>query len=284
MDDYHSEPNVLSFSNSKYLHLSAAKYRAYRDGETADKETEALIDGRFLHMATIEKEKFERDYIGIVEPEWGHLRKTSTTSSDEAKENKTNRDQWRKENPDYNSPNNLGAKYEYYTRLSERVRRHPLVSALLECGEAEKEFRREIETIKGDKVTCKCRYDWIDEENSIGADFKFVADGKAHPDEFWWMLKKFRYYAQQAFYCKIKPVDTFYFVVVEKSYPHDMAVYKIPRDLDLLGDEEVERDLQLYADCKRTGKWPGYSAGVMELMHPTERKKELERKRLNNGK
>lgn len=282
MDAYHAEKNVLTKSGTDRLSKSPAKYRAWRDGEIDDKETDALIDGRLLHMATLEPNKFKSKYFGLVEPEWGNLCATKTTTKEQAKENKTRRDEWRSEHPDWNSLNNLGEKYDYYIRLAERVRRHPLAARILASGESEIEYRRELETVDGDNVMCKCRYDWICEDFgtpdgkkiSVAADLKFVREDYADPrtDKFWYMVRDHRYHVQQAFYGKIHPVDMFYFVVVEKSYPHDMAVYRLPLNLELEGDQMVDEDLQTYADCKKSGKWPGYPVVVNELMEPRDRK------------
>jgi hypothetical protein len=287
MDEYHLERGVLTKSGSDRLHKSAAKYRAWRDGELVVSDTDALTDGRFLHMATLEPERFERDYFGIVEPEWGHLRATKTTSKEEAKANKMRREEWRASTPHWNSPNNLGEKHAWYKAISDRVHRHPVARDILCQGEAEKEFRREIETKNGDKITCKCRFDWIDENGAefecpitgerrprvIAADLKFVREDYAHPDKFWWMIRDHRYHVQQAFYSKIKPVDHWFFIVVEKTVPYDMAIYTLPVHLVIEGDLEVEEDLQLYADCKRENKWPGYPVKWHEIMDPRERKR-----------
>ena len=268
MDEYHADKEHMTRSALLKFKQTPSKYKAWIDGDVDEKETDALVDGNLLHLSTLKPDIFERDYFIIVSPKFGDCRK---------KDNKNARDAWRAENPHWDSPNNLGSKYKWCKDIADRVRRHPTAAKILCQGEAEKEFRREIETLKGDKVKCKCRFDWIDEnaKNKLGepliiaADLKFVREDAASAEKFWWhATKDYLYHLQEAFYGKVRPFDVWYFIVIEKTVPYDMAVYTLPKHLIIDADIEIDELLQRYADCKKEDNWPSYPVNPSELEDP----------------
>jgi exodeoxyribonuclease VIII len=58
------------------------------------------------------------------------------------------------------------------------------------------------------------------------------------------------------------------FLVVEKKPPYAVAVYVLDPESIALGRAEYRRDLQLYAECKRTGVWPGYGDKIQTIGVP----------------
>ena len=73
---------------------------------------------------------------------------------------------------------------------------------------------------------------------------------------------KLHYHFQAAFYLRIlralgEPRDTFLWIAVDKTAPHDVAIIQ-PDDAVLANaDRVITRALTDYAECKRTGVWPG---------------------------
>lgn len=57
-------------------------------------------------------------------------------------------------------------------------------------------------------------------------------------------------------------------IVVESTAPHAVAVYEIPDELLFKGEEEFGKALQAYAECLRTGVWPGPVPRETELVLP----------------
>lgn len=151
------------------------------------------------------------------------------------------------------------------------LRRLPDVAALLFEGMAE------VSAFWIDDDTgelCKCRPDWA----SPAGDGVVLVDGKtcqeASPDGFSRAIWNFRYDLQAAWYsdgferATGKRVHGFVFAAVESSWPHAAAAY-------LLDDEVLDRAraknrelLNLYAQCKATGQWPGYPEQIVSITLP----------------
>ena len=121
---------------------------------------------------------------------------------------------------------------------------------------------------------CKCRPDWT----APAGDGVILVDGKtcidASPEGFARAIVNFGYHRAAAWYsdgyeqASGKPVYGYVFACAESAYPHAAAAY-------MLGDEDLERSrahnrvmLNLYAECKRTGVWPGYPPGVQLIELP----------------
>ena len=268
MDAYHAEKGVATKTGLDKIDKSPAKYHAWMTGEVDDKETPALKESNRLHVTTLEPDKFDMQYFDLAKPKFTGKGARSREAA------------WKAEHPEWDSEYNLGDKRDYYLRIRDRVLRHPVAKSILipELGECEAEFRREIETLNGNKVQCKCRYDYISKERTadgirtFGADLKFVREDGAMADKFWWHVRDYRYHVQEAFYSKVEPVEYWYFIVVEKTVPFDMAVYCLPKDLLYEGDRLVDENLQTFYDCHDRNVWPGYGlATPTELMDPRRR-------------
>ena len=64
------------------------------------------------------------------------------------------------------------------------------------------------------------------------------------------------------------PVLGFVFGAVESAWPHAAAAYMLDdAGLDKARAEN-RRLLDLYAECKRTGVWPGYQASIQAISLP----------------
>lgn len=57
-------------------------------------------------------------------------------------------------------------------------------------------------------------------------------------------------------------------IVVESKAPHAVAVYEIPDEVILKGEEEFGKSLQAFGECERTGRWPGPVPRETELLLP----------------
>ena len=269
MDAYHAEKGVATKTGLDKIAKSPAKYHAWMSGEVDDKETPALKESSRLHVTCLEPDKFDNKYFDLIKPKFS------------GKGARTREAEWKSEHPDWDSEYNLGVKRDYYLRIRDRVLRHPVAKEILiqSAGECEQEFRRELETLSGNKVPCKCRYDYISKERiaggtrAFGADLKFVREDAAMNDKFWWHARDYRYHVQEAFYSKIEPVEHWYFIVVEKTIPFDMAVYSLPFNLVLEGDRLTDENLQTFFDCHDRNVWPGYGLTTpTELMDPRKRR------------
>ncbi|HCW17718.1 PD-(D/E)XK nuclease-like domain-containing protein [Achromobacter sp.] len=115
-------------------------------------------------------------------------------------------------------------------------------------------------------VRCRCRPDFVhplNKRQAILVDVKTFGDAGVR--EFSKQVSRTRYHVQDAFYSEGfaraagLEVVAFIFVVVEDKFPHASASYQLGNDSRYEGYSEVRRLLDVYAECERTGVWPGYA-------------------------
>lgn len=169
-------------------------------------------------------------------------------------------------------------QYAAALRQAEAVRGIPDVAALLSEGQPE------VSAFWIDEATgelCKCRPDWV----SPAGDGVILVDGKttidASPEGFARSMWNFDYWLQAAWYsdgyelATGKPVHGFVFACVESSWPHAAAAYMLDDDVLDKARAENRRLLNIYAECKRTGDWPGYPAEILPITLPRWALKEI---------
>ena len=147
---------------------------------------------------------------------------------------------------------------------------HPAANALLTGipGKAEKSVYW-IDATTG--VLCRCRPDWWRDDNLI-VDLKTTED--ASPEGFARSIAKFRYDVQDAFYtdgvqqATGKRPKAFVFIAVEKKPPYGVGVYVLDAETKDLGRAQYQHDLRVYAECVRTGEWPGYGDKIQTINLP----------------
>lgn len=171
-------------------------------------------------------------------------------------------------------------EWERAKGMGEAVRTHPGASRIFERGP-----ETECAIVWRDAITgelCKCLLDClIDDEWVTLADLKSAIS--AAEADFARQLANYGYAFQAAFYLSgaraiLGDRDcNFVFVPCEKEAKqvnskgqlvHGCATWQVaPRTLRK-GWEHVREALELYATCKQSGNWPGYSDDVQELEAP----------------
>jgi exodeoxyribonuclease VIII len=159
------------------------------------------------------------------------------------------------------------------------VRASPDIAALMSDGMAEASAFW-IDEQTGE--LCKCRPDWC----SPTGDGVVLIDGKscqdASPDGFARTAWNMGYLHTAAWYidgyqaATGQRVHGYVFAAVEHDWPHVAAPYMVPDDVLDLARADNRRLLNLYAECKRTGNWPGYSAGISLITLPVWAQRALE--------
>ena len=147
---------------------------------------------------------------------------------------------------------------------------HPAANALLTNipGEAEKSVYW-LDALTG--VLCRCRPDWWRDDNVI-VDLKTTED--ASQEGFARSMAKFRYDVQAAYYldgvqaATRKRPKAFVFIAVEKKPPYGVGVYVLDAESLELGRAQYQHDLRIYAECVRTGEWPGYGDKIQTISLP----------------
>lgn len=122
----------------------------------------------------------------------------------------------------------------------------------------------------GTGVLCKIR---IDFEPDVDGGRVLIVDGKtarnAHPQAFARSVAEYGYDQQGAFYSDVlswlgrdngQPPAVI-LVAQEKKPPYLITVHQL-RDYVIEGGRDLNREaLAIYAECTRTGRWPGYGPG-----------------------
>ncbi len=152
-----------------------------------------------------------------------------------------------------------------------RLRALPELSALLADGVGESSAFW-IDEQSGE--LCKCRPDLV----SPAGDGVVIVDGKtcqdASPDGFAKSIWNYRYHLQAAWYADGyeratgTKVHGFVFAAVESVWPHQGAAYMLGDDVMDAARRENRRLLNLYAQCKKTGIWPGYAQTISLIQLP----------------
>jgi hypothetical protein len=130
-------------------------------------------------------------------------------------------------------------------------------------------------------LLCKCRPDWVhplDDGCVILLDLKTTID--ASPAGFPKSIWNYGYHRQAAWYsngyekASGKEVAAFIFAAVTSDYPFLAAAYMLDETAMRRGADECRKLLDAYADCKRSGIWPGYSQEVQLISLPNWATKE----------
>lgn len=152
-----------------------------------------------------------------------------------------------------------------------------LVANSLATGEGEVSVSAPMTLPSGRSVLRRARVDWLRRGQCI-YDIKKVGNGNASKRQFERLAWDRRYFVQAAYYLDAwnsscvagEDVKAFCFFVVEDEAPYLVGRYEIQLESreHLKGREVYMRDLETYALCKETGKWPGYSDGFEKLELP----------------
>lgn len=257
IEEYHSDLSFVSKSGLDDLAKSPAyfyakhleKFRPPPEGPTA-----AQLTGTLAHCAILEPACFNHRY---------------PTSPSDDKRTKA----WK----DFEAtlkPGQLPIKAsEYDMAHAQRdgvLKVNPLRNALSRGLAEVSAYWTDLET----GVCCRCRPDWVAPagDGVLLVDVKTCMD--ASPDGFAKDVASWRYDVQAAFYsdgyqaASGKNVKGFIFAAVEKVFPYLAAAYMLT-DEDLeAGRAKYKNDLSIYAECMKTGNWPGYGSEVQLLALP----------------
>ena len=160
--------------------------------------------------------------------------------------------------------------YEDVLRIKDAVSNSPQVNKLLYHQDA----RSEVSAFCIDKETgikLKCRPDKVrpskkDPSMDIIIDLKTTVD--ASREGFERACGNFGYHIQEAFYRRCweqatnRKVAKFYFLAVEKEPPYAFSIFELGDMSIIEGDAVVEKALQTYSECQKTGIFPSYDTEI----------------------
>lgn len=254
-EQYHATM-ALSAGGLKRMRQSPAHFYGLQLDPNRPQDVEptpAMKNGTLVHCALFEPDELERRYV--VKPAEVDFR---------TKEGRAWRDAQSAEIVD-------PLQITIARAQAAAVRRLPEVGVLLERG------MPEVSAFWIDESTgelCKCRPDWV----SPAGDGVILVDGKtcqdASPDGFARAVWNYAYHLQAAWYsdgyerATGQRVHGFVFAAVESAWPHAAAAYMLDDQALDRARAENRRLLDLYAECRRTGVWPGYQQSIQPLSLP----------------
>jgi hypothetical protein len=141
------------------------------------------------------------------------------------------------------------------------VHAHPTASELLQGGLVEASvFWTDAET----GVPCRARPDYLDLARRRVVDIKTIRNG-AHATYGQVQRHCYDYAAhRQAAFAMDglsqigSPVDEWVLIAIESSAPYGIGVFLLSEEAIQVGRNEARAGIYRYAECLKTGAWPGY--------------------------
>lgn len=274
IEDYHGGPGISKSGLDSINANPAIYYGRHLDPQRPPPASRGgQLEGSLAHCAILEPDEFAKRYATL--PTDAPRRPTDA--------------QWNAKNPspesvaamawwkEWNATTN-GATVITHDQRETAMRQADSVRRLPEMVEALQRGHAETSAYWTDPVTgelCRCRPDWVYEANEssvILLDVKTCAD--ASPAEFRRQIARKRYEVQDGFYsdgygiASGKDVLAFVFLAVESGWPYAACALM----LDDIGKEQGRRsyrcNLNTYAECRKTGIWPGYSERIEIITLP----------------
>jgi exodeoxyribonuclease VIII len=161
-------------------------------------------------------------------------------------------------------------EWDMALRVRDAAANHPVVQTLLQPGTLIEHsiYWRDPKT----GLKCRGRVDAINPALALMADIKTTED--ASPGKFGRSAGDYQYHWQSFYYqwgiaqaCGWQP-EAFWFIAIEKSTPYLIATYEVPEAWVTRAGDQMRRHLDAWAECERTGIWPGYSELVRPLLLP----------------
>lgn len=264
LDDYHADETAVSKTQLDDLeHSPLVFYGRHRAPGRPPRPapTAAMFGGTLAHCAILEPDAFDARYPPGPEVDT----RAAKLWKDFAAGLK---------------PHQVGVKPSERAAAfaqADAVRRVKPLAELLARGQAEVSAYW-VDAASG--VRCRCRPDWVHPLASgvILVDVKTAAN--ADPRDFGRSVLNYSYHVQAAFYsdgfaaASGQVVHGFIFAACEKEWPYAAAACMLGEDDLELGRRRYQRNLATYAECMRTGEWPGWGDEVHLLQLPAWANKE----------
>jgi hypothetical protein len=170
----------------------------------------------------------------------------------------------------------LRHEWEQVQAMAEAVRKHPVAGPLFAPGTGIAE-RSIYWTDPATGVRCRIRPDWL---KPAGEGRLIVVDLKSaravDPAALQRAVYEHGYHAQAAFYLEGSKAlglhgdqePAFVFVFQSKTPPYLVHLVELDFPALALGAARNEKALRIYADCERTGNWPGFNDRITYLPLP----------------
>ena len=261
---YHADRNSLSSSGARTLLWSSAA--AFDEQQRTPRAPTAAYDqGHLVHLMVLG----EGARIEVLDPAV-HGLKADGTPSDKP----TSTAMWKQAEAEVRERGAIPitpAEYAEAKRMADQVFKHPLARNVLSRGDAEVSgYWTDPDT----GVRLRWRADWLHPGRTrlIIVDYKTTKS--ARPSSFHRSCGDYGYHQQEAWYRDgaiandLDPDPLFIFIAQEKTPPYLVSVHESHPD-DIARARALNRKaIDLYAECRRTGIWPGYGDGIHTIDIP----------------
>lgn len=269
-EEYHADPvrgGSLSASGAKLLlpPSTPAHFKYWRDHRDEQKPKAHFEFGKAAHRMVLGAGP---ELVGIDFKDW------RTKVAQQAVEEVRERGAVPLKRDDFDKVHAMAAA----------LRQHPTAASLFapESGLAEQSlFWRDRDT----GVMCRVRPDWLPypiDGRMLLADYKTITS--ADDDSIDKAIGAFGYFIQAPHYVDgayalglAEQID-FVFVFQEKEPPFLVRVIQLTASTMAWGDRENTTARRLFAECTRTGRWPGYADEVRLAALPHWQETQLERR------
>lgn len=261
--EYHAGTFAVGNSGLQLVADCPALYHGkYLDPErppTEDKETPARLFGNMAHCVLFEYAAFRRRYR--VGPDV-HSKNLKV---------------WQEFKKDCEADGATAIDSAQY-KSAMRIRRSAMENKDLREALEHPGGRGEISAYARDErtgVLVKVRPDWempVGEDACVVFDAKTFATGNA--DEFARQAARMGYDFQAAFYTDFygrasgKNVLAFLHIVIADEWPHPINIVALGERSINTGRDKYRRALDTYAECLKSGVWPGYAPGIKLVEMP----------------
>lgn len=266
-DEYHADVTALSSSGARLL-LPPSAPELFRNAMDTERKPKRDYDfGHIAHRLLLgDGARFE-----VLHPEVVGCKADGTPAA-----NPRATSAWKQAEQDARAAGRVPVHADDFAKaeaMVSAVRRHPDAGPLFTAGTPEISL---YVTDPDTGVRLRARPDWTI-SNSDGAIAKTFVDFKttkcSEPGTFARDGSKYGYHIQAAFYLLVArllgiQVDRFLFVACEKTAPHMVSVGEFDADDLTATNELVNQAIATFADCARTGVWPGYPPGIHTLRVP----------------
>ncbi len=248
---YHSIP-LISKTGLDQINKSPQHYLAWKN--RPQEPTDAMIFGSAFHHAVLQPKIYKNLYASLPEKidKRTKIGKEIWAEFQHANQGKILLDK---------------EQMDAIERMTEEVYSHPTASKLLSGGEPEKSLIFDVEKFG---VRMKGRVDYL--KGNLITDLKTCED--ASPQGFQRSVANWRYYVQAGVYSlalqslKKSDLESMVFIAIEKKEPFSIGIYLLDDFFVDAGKVALEKNLETYAECVKSNKWPGYDVNPFTLSAP----------------
>ena len=117
-----------------------------------------------------------------------------------------------------------------------------------------------------------------EESNPFILDLKTTIS--AEPEEFGRKIFNLKYTAQCSWYQALLSLElglecrpNWFWLIVETQEPYDVVIYQPSDEMLAIGEAQMRHCIDTFKTCSETGKWNGYSRGIITIDPPVWEKK-----------